>query len=65
MRQKQKISVEVDADMVVRSGVLIVQGYMEENGPDSFSVEEAPVWTQSDLCRRAHEKLEQMLRTKA
>ncbi len=66
-RPKQTISVEVDAEMVVRSGVLIVQGYMEDGRPfwRTFPIEETPAWTQSDLCRRAHEKLEQLLRTKA
>ncbi len=66
-RPKQKIFVEVDADMVVMEGVLVVRGYMGDGRAfwHTFPIEETPAWTQSDLCRRAHEKLEHILRTKA
>ena len=65
-RPKQKIVVEVDADMVVREGVLVVRGFREDGRAfwHSFTVEETPTWTMSDLCRRAHLRFEELLRAR-
>ncbi len=65
-RSKQKLTVEIDADMIVREGVLVVRGYREDGRAfwQSYSVEQTPQWTMSDLCRRAHLRFEEMLRVR-
>lgn len=55
-----KVEVEVPDDVIVREGVLVVSGWLE-NGSTfwrAFPVEGASQIQMSDMCRRAHLYLE-------
>ena len=58
-----KVEVEVPDDVIVREGVLVISGWLEDGGTfwKCYPVEETPQIAMSELCRRAHLHLEQLI----
>ena len=62
-----EVTVEIPDDLAVMEGVLVVKGYKGDGGHfwRVFPVFDTPRWTQSDLCLRAHKKLEALMEARA